>query len=201
MTEAEVIEELTNYKRMQARKQVLDNYSVGAGITVSRLNQDDHLQELHHKLRGVPSYMYLSKHEQKLETIAHTYLDGKYPNGIKSQQRAIAKQGQDEEDSKLLRELHAKIEKVVAARGYSIRDDLDAVLDRLSEYQDLQAELEKIDNKIVALESYKPDLARLLKLRFIENQPAGDVAEALGIVRRTFDRWKKSAIEEYRKLS
>lgn len=50
--EQSVIEQLSQYRQKKARIQVLSNYSVGAGITVSRLNEDDQLQELHRKLRG-----------------------------------------------------------------------------------------------------------------------------------------------------
>lgn len=74
-----VIDQLSEYRQSLARIKVLSSYSVGAGITISRLNEDDHLQELHRKLRGRPSYMYLSKREQKLETAAHTHLT-EYPS-------------------------------------------------------------------------------------------------------------------------
>lgn len=201
MTEREAIEQLTSYKRLVARIKVLSNYSVGAGITVSRLNEDDHLQELHRRLRGMPSYMYLSKREQQLETVAHTYLQGKYPTGIKSQQRAIASVGQDEEDTKLLQELKRKIDKVIAARGYTIRSDIDEVLERVSELQDLQAEVKRIDGVMEALEQYKPDYEKLLRWRYIEALSARETSFRLNVTERTLRRWNTVAVQEYIKLS
>jgi len=201
MTEQEVIEQLSNYKRLQARMQVLSSYSVGAGITVSRLNEDDQLQELHRKLRGLPSYMYLSQREQKLETVAHTYLNGKYPAGVTSQQMAIQAVGYDDEDTKLLQELKAKIAKVMAARGYDERDDIDQVLDRLAEYQDLQNEIRRIDDVLKALEVYKPEYARLLRLRYIDDIPAQEAAARIGIAERTFRSWRMKAINEFIRLA
>jgi len=201
MTEHEVVEQLTGYKRMMARIKVLSNYSVGAGITVSRLNEDDHLQELHAKLRKMPSYMYLSKHEQKLETVAHTYLQGHYPVGIKNQQRAITSVGHDEEDTKLLRELKRKIDKVIAARGYSIRSDIDEVLERVAELQDLQAEIQRIDEVLAALEQYKPDYEKLLRWRYIEALSVRETSIRLNVTERTLRRWNAIAMQEYIKLS
>ncbi|MEB9892982.1 RNA polymerase subunit sigma-24, partial [Bacillus cereus] len=80
--EQQVIEQLTGYRDIVGRLRVLETYSVGNGITVSRLNEDDHLQELHRKLRGLPSYMYLTAREQRLESIAHAYLTD-YPAGTR----------------------------------------------------------------------------------------------------------------------
>lgn len=201
MTQQEVVEQLTGYKRLIARIKVLSNYSVGAGITVSRLNEDDHLQELHARLRGMPSYMYLSKREQKLETVAHTYLQGQYPVGIKNQQRAIASVGEDEEDTKLLKELKRKIDKVIAARGYTIRNDMDEVLERISELQDLQAEVKRIDEVLAALEQYKPEYEQLLRWRYVEALSARETSFRLNITERTLRRWNAVAIQEYIKLS
>lgn len=200
MTEHEVIEQLSNYKRLQARLQVLSNYSVGAGITISRLNGDDQLQELHAKLRGLPTYMYLSKREQRLEAVAGAYLT-KYPAGIKSQQRAIPSQGLDDEDTKLLKELKFKIQKVLAARGYDIRDDIDAVLDRVAELQDIQAELAHIDNVLAAVERYRPKYAELLRLRYLDEWPVVKVCEGMGISESTYRRWHNKAAAEYARLN
>lgn len=199
MTEQEVIEQLAGYRQLEARIKVLSSYSVGSGITVSRLNQDDQLQELHRRLRGQKSYMYLSAREQKLETVAHAYASG-YPSGIKSQLAAIPERGADAEDDKLLKELRAKIEKVIVARGYDMRDDLDAVLERVAKLQDLQEELARIDNVLDAMEAYKPDYVRLLRLRYIDEKQAGEVATGLKVTRKTFDRWRPKAIAEYQKL-
>ncbi|MGG1601119.1 RNA polymerase subunit sigma-24, partial [Paenibacillus naphthalenovorans] len=155
MIEQKAIEQLSQYRQKLARLQVLSTYSVGSGITISRLNQDDQLQELHRRLRGLPSYMYLNKHEQELESVAHAYLT-RYPAGTRAQLAAVPTRGADEEDERLLRELRSKIKKVIAARGWEM-DDLDAVLERVAEYQDLKTEIERIDTVLAALEAYKPE--------------------------------------------
>jgi DNA-directed RNA polymerase specialized sigma24 family protein len=199
MTEQQAIELLSSYRQKQARLQVLSSYSVGAGITISRLNEDDHLQELHRKLRGLPSYMYLSKREQQLETVAHAYLE-RYPTGTRAQLAAVPTRGADPEDEKLLHELRAKIQKVIAARGWDVRDDIDAVLDRLAEYQDLRAEIERVDTVLAALERYKPDLARVLRLRYVEGLTQERSAVELGISIKTERRREKRAISEFVRL-
>lgn len=195
-----VIEKLSKYKQMQARIKVLSNYSVGGGITVSRLNQEDHLQELHRKLRGMPSYMYLSSYEQKLETTANTYLKNR-PAGVKNQLRAIPEHGVNKEDEKLLKELRGKISKVVAARGYEIRDDLDQVLSRVAELQDLQGEIADIDSALEALEQFRPELSQLLRLRFVDGKQWEFVASELGISKATYYRYYKKAIHAYLQLT
>ena len=199
MTEQQAVELLSRYRQMQARLQVLSTYSVGAGITISRLNEDDHLQELHRKLRGLPTYMYLTKHEQKLESIAHAYLT-RYPAGTRAQLAAVPTRGADPEDEKLLRELREKIRKVIAARGWD-RDDLDEVLERLAEFQDLKAELSRIDTVLAALERYRPEYAKLLRLRYVEGKQPSEVAAELGIAERTFRSWKEKAEKEFASLA
>lgn len=199
MTEQQVIEQLSQYRRNQARIEVLSTYSVGAGITVSRLNEEDQLQELHAKLRGLPSYMYLNKHEQKLEQVANAYMTW-YPAGVVAQKRAVPVDVMDDEDRKLLQEVRNKIQRVIEARGYDMRSDIDEILDRLTELQDLQAEVNRIDTVLRALERYKPEYEKLLRLRYINELSAGEVAKQLGIVRKTFDRWRNQAIEEYIRL-
>jgi hypothetical protein len=200
MTEQQAIEQLSTYRQKQARLQVLSTYSVGAGITVSRLNEDDHLRELHAKLRGLPSYMYLTKREQQLETVAHAYLT-RYPAGTRAQLAAVPTRGADPEDEELLRELREKIRRVIAARGWDMRDDIDEVLDRVAEYQDLKAEIERIDTVLAALEAYKPDYARLLRLRYVEGKQPSEVAAELGIAERTFRSWKEKAEKEFVRLA
>jgi len=194
------IEQLSQYRQMQARLQVLSTYSIGAGITVSRLNQDDQLQELHRQLRGLPSYMYLNKHEQRLEATAHAYLT-RYPAGVKAQLAAVPRSGADPEDEKLLRELRSKIQKVIAARGWDMRDDIDEVLDRVAEYQDLKAEIERIDNVLNALAAYKPEFAKLLRMHVIDGQSWEAVAEKLNLSKPVFYRWRKKALEEFERLA
>lgn len=200
MTEQQAIELLSSYRQKLARLQVLSTYSVGAGITISRLNEDDHLQELHRKLRGLPSYMYLSAKEQRLEATAHAYLE-RYPAGTRAQLAAVPREGADEEDEKLLRELRAKIRKVIAARGWDIRDDIDAVLDRLAEYQDLKAEIERVDTVLSALEQYKPDLAKVLRLIYIEGKTWGEAASEMSISTAAFYRRRRAALEKFAELA
>jgi len=193
-------EQLGRYRQMQARLQVLSTYSIGAGITVSRLNQDDQLQELHRQLRGKPSYMYLSKHDQQLESTAHAYLT-RYPAGIKAQLKAVPSRGADAEDDKQLRKLREKIEKVIAARGYDTRDDMDAVLDRITELQELQDELARIDTILEALGAYKPNYARLLRLVYVEGKPIEEIRALLSISNRTYWRHIGGAEREYNMLA
>lgn len=199
MNEQQVIEQLSQYRGKQARLAVLSTYSVGGGITVSRLNEDDQLQELHARLRGLPSYMYLTKHEQKMEQVANAYMTW-YPAGVKAQKRAIPVDVIDDEDRKLLQELRDRIQKVVAARGYDVRNDIDEVLNRLAEFQDLQAEINRIDTIMNALQQYRPEYERLLRLRYVDELPAGAVAVELGIAKKTYDRWRNRAITEYIRL-
>lgn len=197
--EQQVIEQLTGYRDIVGRLRVLETYSVGNGITVSRLNEDDHLQELHQKLRGLPSYMYLTQYEQKLETAANAYL-ASHPAGTKAQLRAVQNCNPlDEEDAKNLRDLQNKIRKVIKART-GVVDGYEAILEQLSEYQDLKAEKEKIDRVLEVMGQQESHLADLLRLRYIEGLPVVEVAAELGVVRRTFDRWRLRAIKNYSKL-
>ncbi|BFH12659.1 RNA polymerase subunit sigma-24 [Paenibacillus melissococcoides] len=198
--EQQVIEQLTGYRDIVGRLRVLETYSVGNGITVSRLNEDDHLQELHRKLRGLPSYMYLTAREQRLESIAHAYLTD-YPAGTRKQRQAVSECfSSDVEDRRLLKELQKKIQKVIEART-GTPEGYEAILAQLSEYQDLVAEKRRIDTVLDAMKGQQPHYAELLRLRYIKGLPAIEVAEELGIVRRTFDRWRQRAIDKYSKLS
>lgn len=198
--EQQIIEQLSQYRGKRARIEVLSTYSVGAGITVSRLNEEDQLQELHAKLRGVPSYMYLSGHEQKLEQTAHAYMT-RYPAGVIAQKRAVPVDVMDDEDRKLLQQVRNKIQKVIEARGYDVRSDIDEILDRLTELQDLQAEVNRIDTILRALEQYKPDYAKLIWLHFIDELPWNETAKHLSISKDVFYRWRRKALEEYEKLA
>lgn len=198
--EQQVIEQLSQYRQKKARIQALSTYSVGAGITVSRLNEDDQLQELHRKLRGLPSYMYLSGYEQKLENVAHAYMS-RYPAGIKAQMQAIPVQVLDPEDTELLQKLRRKIQKVIEARGYDIRNGVEEIMERLTELQDLQAEVNRIDTVLDALEQYKPDYAKLLRLHLIDGVPWDKATKELNISKDVFYRWRKKALTEYEKLA
>ncbi|GIP57894.1 ECF-type sigma factor [Paenibacillus woosongensis] len=198
--EQRAIEQLSQYRQKQARIQVLSTYSVGAGITVSRLNEDDQLQELHARLRRLPSYMYLSKREQQLELVANAYMDT-FPSGIVAQKRAVPLNVPDEEDRKLLQELRRKIQKVIEARGYDVRDDIEAVLDRLAELQDLQTEVNRVDFLLETLRGYRPNDAYLLRLIYVEGMNNAEIAEISQVTERTIDRRRKTAESEYIKLA
>jgi len=200
VNEQQAIELLSSYRQKQARLQVLSSYSVGAGITISRLNEDDHLQELHAKLRGLPTYMYLNKREQRLESVAHAYLT-RYPAGTRAQLAAVPTRGADPEDEKLLHELREKIRKVIAARCWDEREDIDEVLDRLAEFQDLKAEIERIDTVLLALERYKPDYARLLRATHIEGKTTAEICSEFGISTRTYWRRRSEAEREFARLA
>jgi DNA-directed RNA polymerase specialized sigma24 family protein len=198
--EQQVIEQLSQYRQKKARIQALSTYSVGAGITVSRLNEDDQLQELHRKLRGLPTYMYLSAREQKLENVAHAYMT-RYPAGVKAQMQAVPVQVLDPEDTELLQELRRKIQKVIEARGYDIRNGIEEIMERLTELQDLQAEVNRIDTVLDALEEFKPNYAKLLRMRFVDGVDPGEAAREFNIVRQTFYKWQQKAIEEFCRLA
>ncbi|MEK5235447.1 DUF1492 domain-containing protein [Paenibacillus sp. FSL L8-0470] len=199
MKEQQAIEQLSSYRQKQARIQALGMYSVGGGIQISRLIEEDHLQQLHRRLRGLPSYMYLSKREQELEATAHAYLTF-YPAGIRTQRNAIPDIGAYEEDDELLQELRAKIAKVIDARAGS-KYDLDEVLDRLSELQDLQAEIKRMDDLLSLLEGYKPEYAKLLRLKYIQDMDVPETCKRLAVVEKTYYRWRKRALDEFSKLS
>ncbi|MBY9078290.1 DUF1492 domain-containing protein [Paenibacillus sp. HN-1] len=199
MTEDQAIEQLSSYRAKQARIQALGTYRVGGGIQISRLSEEDHLQQLHRRLRGLPSYLYLTKREQELEATAHAYLRF-YPAGTRAQRAAIPDIGAYEEDDKLLQELRAKIAKVIDARG-GCKYDLDEVLERLAELQDLQAEVKRVDDLLAALAAYKPDHSLLLRLRYIDGLPTTQVAAKLHISEATYRRRKRRAIQELTQIS
>ncbi|MGO4545800.1 ECF-type sigma factor [Paenibacillus sp. 2TAB23] len=196
--EQRIIDQLTSYKRLKARKKQLEGTAVGPGIRLSSMSEDDDLQELHRQLRKLPSYMYLDEQEQRIETAAHANLK-KYPLGTRAQlnevirSRAAASPG----DEKLLRELEQKIEKVLESRsGSNGFEGYMGVIDKISELQDIDKELHSIDEALEALEGFEPDYARLLRLRYIEGKPTEFVASELGVVDRTFRRWKQKALAE-----
>jgi DNA-directed RNA polymerase specialized sigma24 family protein len=147
--EQQVIAQLNAYKRLKARKKQLEGTSVGPGVRLSAVSEDDHLQELHRQLRKLPSYMYLDEH------------------------------------------------KVLEARtGSNGFEGYMGVIDKISELQDIEKQLQAVDQALEALEAYEPEYARLLKMRFIEGKPTEFVASELGIVDRTFRRWKQKALAE-----
>ncbi|MFF2093729.1 RNA polymerase subunit sigma-24 [Paenibacillus sp. NPDC058174] len=201
--EQDVVEQLKAYKRLVARKKWIEKQPVGSGVTISSVYEDDKLQELHRELRRMPSYMYLNKREQQLEQAAHAHLT-QHPVGTKAQLREVKQAAGNAEpgDEKLLRELARKIEKVIEARAGSAAEGYEGVINRLSELQDIERQLQSIDQAMEALQTCFPEYERLLRLRYIEGRPADFVASELGIVDRTFRRWRqKASLELVRFLS
>uniref|UniRef100_UPI001C2F43D8 sigma factor-like helix-turn-helix DNA-binding protein n=1 Tax=Cohnella sp. GbtcB17 TaxID=2824762 RepID=UPI001C2F43D8 len=66
---------------------------------------------------------------------------------------------------------------------------------------DLQAEVKRIDNVLEALAEYKPDYARLLRLRYVDGKSAEEAASALRISKTTFYGIAKKAMSEYANLA
>jgi DNA-directed RNA polymerase specialized sigma24 family protein len=194
-----VVEQLRGYGRMLARLKVLQATPVGNGMRLSHVSGDDKLQELHKKLRGMPSKLYLTKREQEVETVARTYLKS-YPLGTKAQLReAKLLIGETAHDHALLRELTSGIQAVLEAR-VGTAEGIDGVLERLAEIQDIEQEKARIDEALAALEEYKATYSRLLRLRYIEGKAVEDVADELCVSRRTFERWRPQAVREYANL-
>lgn len=189
------IEQLRGYKRLVARINLLEKTPIGNGMYLFGGNDDDKLQDLHKQLHGLPSYLYLTPHEQELEQIANAYLS-RYPAGTRAQLAAVPRSGADAEDDKLLQELRRKIQKVIEARGGN-PDDFEAVLERISEKQELEQQKERIDQALAALEDYKPEYAKLLRLRYVEGRTPNETARELGVAERTFRNWRIKAIAEY----
>ncbi|MEK4513614.1 RNA polymerase subunit sigma-24 [Paenibacillus sp. FSL K6-2524] len=194
--EQQVVEQLTGYGDLIGRIQVLSTYNIGAGITVSRLNEDDQLQALHRELRGLPSYMYLTGYEQKLEQAASAYLT-RLPAGVKAQKRAVPVNVADEEDRKMLQDVRSKIQKVIAARGYDLRDDIDVVLDRLTELQDLQTEQAQIDGILEVMSEQHGHYANLLRLHYIRGLTWDKTIVQMDISKSVFYRWRPLAVKKY----
>ncbi|MDB5053132.1 MAG: hypothetical protein JWM44_1182 [Bacilli bacterium] len=195
-----VTEELAEYKRLANRLRVLNKQSIGMGMHMEFTNTEDKLQDLHSKLKVLPSYMYLSPKEQALETIAHAYLT-KYSLGTRAQLNDIRSiEGVDDEDRKLLKELAYKVEKVYDARHGDI-DGYEAVLNRMVEIQDIQNKIEHVESVFDIMDEHKPHYVLLLKMRFVEESEIEHVINHLSTSRRVFFRWREKAINEYAALS
>jgi len=191
-----IIEQLKNYRRLEARIAMLRSHPVGNGMRLSQISGDDKLQALHRRLRAMPSELYLTKRERQVEAAAHAYLT-KYPLGTKAQLReSMSLIGETANDHVLLQELTAGIRKVLEAR-VGTAEGIGGVLDRLAEMQDVEREKERIEEGLRALAAYKPQYSELLRLRYVEGRAVDDVAEALCVSRRTFERWRPLAVREY----
>jgi uncharacterized protein YnzC (UPF0291/DUF896 family) len=194
-----IVEELKSYKGLAGRVKVLERYPIGNGMMLDTCGEDK-LQALHKKLKGLPSYMYLNGHEQELENLAAAYLT-KYPLGIKSQLHEVRSiHAVNDEEDKKLGTLQRKIKKVIEARRGDA-EGFKGVVERLSEMQGLQDRLDRIDHILDVLDDYKPHYARLLKLRYVEDKTVEAVSIEMSISRKTFDRWRQKAVEEYANLS
>ncbi len=199
-TEQKVINHLQGYRDVCNRIKVLENYSVGAGITISRLNEDDHLQQLHAQLRGKPSYMYLSKREQDIMQAATANLE-RYPAGTRSQYAEVAHtHSTDALEERRLRELQQGVAKVIEART-GIVEGVEGVLERVSEYQNLKVEKEQVEAVLDVMREHNSNLVELLILRYVDGRERDQVAQKLAIAYKTFHRWNVKAIEEYAKLA
>lgn len=195
-----VIGHLREYKIISGRIRMLEQTPIGYGLYLESDNQDDKLQDLHRKLKTMPSHLYLNKSEQELESVAFAYLEN-YPTGLKSQQNEVRMTiVPDMEDQKQLRKLQAKIAKVIDARSGQTQG-IRGVEHRISEMQDLQQKLDQIELALNTLDWMNPDFGGLLRFRYIDKYPVDEVIHKLSISRKTYDRWRKKAIIEYAKLT
>jgi hypothetical protein len=198
--EKAVIEQLSEYNTLCGRIKVLEKYPIGNGMYLESSKDDDKLQDLHRQLKGIPSYMYLTAREQRLETAAHAYLSD-YPLGTKSQLQAVTSSvGVNDDDRKYLKELGKKVGRVIDARKGAV-DGFDGVLERLCELQELTAKKEWVDHVLETMEEYKPQYAELLRLRYIGESFVSEVAEKMSIHRDTYRVWHRKAIREYARLT
>ncbi|WP_130606264.1 RNA polymerase subunit sigma-24 [Cohnella abietis] len=190
-----IIDQLNGYKRLCGRIKVLEKQSVGMGYQINAFDGDK-LQQLHAKLDGMPSYMYLNKKEQHLETIAHAYLEH-YPAGTKSQLNEIRDQrGVDVDDRKDLKDLARRVEKVREARLGTL-EGIDAIIEKEAQLRDLMDQRDAISTILETMGEENPQYSKLLASRYIDGKDVWTVASSLGISRRTFDRWRAKSLEEY----
>jgi hypothetical protein len=195
-----VIEQLKGYKGMVGRIKILEKHPIGNGMFLESNNDDDKLQDLHKKLKGLPSYMYLNGQEQSIEDVANAYMT-EFPLGTRSQLNEVrGKKTVNPEDEKKLKQLKRKIEKVIDARRGDV-EGFKGVVERLSEMQDLENTIQMIDDILGVLSEYKPHYTQLLRERFIEEKSVEEVTAILNVSKATFDRWKQKSVEEYIRLS
>jgi DNA-directed RNA polymerase specialized sigma24 family protein len=124
-----------------------------------------------------------------------------YPAGVKAQYKAVPVHVMDEDYSKLLQDVRQKIKKVIAARGYEVRDDIDAVIDRVTELQDLESDLQRLDFILDRLQDYKPKEASLLRLIYVEGLDLAEIADKLQVTEKTITRRRAVAEDSYIKLA
>lgn len=195
--EQHALDQLSAYKRLLKRIRILETYPVTGGILLKTIVGDDRLQELHSKLRGLPSYMYLTEREQRLEATAHAYLT-RYPTGTRAQLREVRScTAVDQEDEKLLKELAGKIQNVIDARGGGQVDVFDEVLERISELQELTKQKQYFESTIEALEG---KYGQILRLQYIEFKKPLDIADEMGVSLPTLYKWRRQALAAYGEL-
>ncbi len=194
------VEYLEQYRDMQARIKALATYQVGYGITVSRLNQDDQLQDLHRRLRPLPPYMYLTEREQDLEIIARAHLRF-HPTGIRAQLAAFAEDDPDGPQDPDLKQIRTKIRKVLDARAGK-RSDIDEVIIRVAELQDLQAKVKRVDALLEAVKEYNENYERALRLLYVDGLTAVRASAAMFCSRSNFyKQFRSPAMEKYIELA
>nr|WP_233167438.1 ECF-type sigma factor [Paenibacillus roseus] len=136
---------------------------------------------MHSKWRVEPDY--LTEEDKQLVKTAREYLIGN-PTGTFNQLAAVPKFGIDSIDTQRLQELRKKVKRVIADRNQS-KNDIDTVLDRVSELQELKAEMKRMDLALEALASIKSAYTEVLRLRYIEGLPVNEIAQKMFINRRT----------------
>ncbi len=201
--ERQVLRQLSDYRRNIARMRILEKTPIGYGMSLDAFNDDDKLQDLHRKLKSMPTYMYLTEDEQDLRFLAAVYMRKKRI-GTKSQLYDARRLfSNDPEVQRQLEKIGDKIEKVLDTRsGYSESyEGLDGVVQRISELQDLQRENEQIDLVLNTLDWYKPNYGRLLKLRYVEGCKVENIAKEFHISEKTYERWRPKAILKYAEFS
>jgi len=194
--EKDVIEQLQGYKRLCGRIKMLHMQPIGMGMSIEHDGSEDALIALHKKLKGLPTYTYLTEKQQKLEITAYAYLE-KYPLGTKAQLSEVKRHdGADAEDKANLKELARQIQKVIDARAGEGKG-YEAIMRRLDELQSAMDEKELIDSTLLSIGEYKPHYAALLRFRYIEGYSVAEVTSELIISTSTFDRWREKAVVEY----
>ncbi|MEI7027144.1 RNA polymerase subunit sigma-24 [Paenibacillus sp. y28] len=198
--EHSVIEHLKEYKRILGRIRILERQPIGNGMYLSAVYGDDKLQALHRQLRDMPSYMYLSKREQQLETTAHAYLE-RYPLGTRSQLHEVTGlKGLDDEDEKTLRELQQKIQRVLEART-GTAEGFEAVIERMSELQDLKVQAAYYEQVFEVLGEYNQQYAQALRLQYVDGLSSQEIIRTMGLSQTVYYSLRKRALQEFAELT
>ncbi|WP_018887481.1 antiterminator Q family protein [Paenibacillus massiliensis] len=81
------------------------------------------------------------------------------------------------------------------------RSDIDEIIDRLTELQDLQADIQRLDFILDKLEEYKPYAATLLRWVYVEGMELKEITEKLELSESTVRRRIRVAEGEYAMLA